>query len=172
MKTAHFLPLLALLAGVQPMARAEADNPNLLPGLFPREPFQYRAFAQYEGGSLGTDVSFEVPGDKRLVIETVSIRLETPHDQQATSVSVRTDVNGVTAWHEIPFSKSATFTTAFRTTINLYTGASPVRLYADPGSTVYVLTQRDVSTCPSDCGASSVFLSGYLVSAFSPSLAP
>ncbi len=171
MKIHYPLALVALLAGGADSLAAEAGQ-DLVPGLFPRTPFQFTAHGEFVAGSMSNEVTLEVPSGKRLVIETVTTKVEVPADHQVTSVTVRTDVGGVTAWHEIPVSKGATFTSAFKNKLNLYGGAEQVRLYADPGSTVSIMAHRDVDVCPPLCGSSMVYISGYLISEYSPSLAP
>ncbi len=69
--------------------------------VFKREPFQFTARADWQDGKLQTDVEFDVPKGKRLVIENISATLETPIGQEITSTQVRTIVNNVVAWHSV-----------------------------------------------------------------------
>jgi hypothetical protein len=138
------------------------------PEVFPREPFQFTARADFLDGSLGTDVPFDVPSDKRLVIENVSATLETPINQEITATQVRTILKGVIAWHSVFVPKTATF----EDKINIYSGGQQVRVYADPGTTVHILVNKNASSCPFPCGTTLVFISGYLLPVESPSLAP
>ena len=136
--------------------------------VFTREPFQFTARADWQDGKLQTDVEFEVPNDKRLVIENISATHESPIGQEITSTQVRTIVNNVVAWHSVYVPKTATF----ENKLNVYSGGQRVRVYADPGTKVNVLVHKNISQCPAHCGTTSVFISGYLLPAQSPSLAP
>lgn len=133
-----------------------------------REPFQFTARAEWQDGKLQTDVAFDVPGGKRLVIENISATLETQIGQEITSTQVKTVVNNVVAWHSVFIPKTATFENKF----NVYSGGQRVRIYADPETTVNVLVSRNNSQCAFPCGTTLVFISGYLLPVESPSLAP
>jgi len=134
--------------------------------VFKREPFQFTARADWQDGRLGTDVAFEVPKDKRLVIENISATLETPIGQEITATQVRTIVNNVVAWHSVVVP----ITTTFENKLNVYSGGQRVRVYADPGTTVNVLVRKNSSQCQYPCGTTQVFISGYLLPAKSPRL--
>lgn len=134
-----------------------------------RDPFQFTARADWQDGQLQTDVEFKVPKNKRLVIENISASHEAPIDQEITSTQVRTIVNNVVAWHSVFIPKTATF----ESKLNVYSGGQRVRVYADPGTTVNVLVHKNSSQCPPlSCGTTMVFISGYLLSSKSRSLAP
>jgi hypothetical protein len=135
---------------------------------FAREPFQFTARADWEDGKLQTEVAFDVPKSKRLVIENVSATLECPVAQDITSTQIRTSVANVVAWHSLFVPRTATFENTF----NLYCGGQRVRVYADAGTTVAVLVHRNANQCTAPCGTTMVFISGYLLSVQSPSLAP
>lgn len=136
--------------------------------IFKREPFQFTARADWEDGKLQTDVAFDVPKGKRLVIENISATLETPIGQEITSTQVRTVVNNVVAWHSVYIPKTATF----ENKLNVYSGGQRVRIYADPETTVNILVSKNNSQCTFPCGTTLVCISGYLLLAESPSLAP
>lgn len=136
--------------------------------VFKREPFQFTARADWQDGKLQTDVAFDVPRDKRLIIENISATLECPIGQEITSTQVRTIVNNVVAWHSVFVPKTATF----ENKLNVYSGGQRVRIYADPETTVNILVSRNNSQCTFPCGTTLVFISGYLLPAESPSLAP
>ena len=138
------------------------------PEVLPREPFHFTARADFVDGLLGTDVAFDVPSDKRLIIENVSATLETPIEQEITATQVRTVVNCVIAWHSVFVPKRATL----EDKLNVYSGGQQVRVYADPGTTVHVLVNKNAGSCPFPCGTTLVFISGYLLPVNSPSLAP
>lgn len=133
-----------------------------------REPFQFTARADWQDGKLQTEVAFDVPNNKRLVIENVSATHECPIGQEITSTQVRTVVNNIVAWHSVLVPKTANF----ENKVDVYSGGQHVRLYADPGTTVTVLVHKNVSQCPFPPGTTMVCLSGYFISDISPSLAP
>jgi len=137
-------------------------------GMVKREPFQFTARADWEDGKLQTVVSFAVPAGKQLVIENISATLECPIGQDITATQVKTVVNNVEAWHAVFVPKTGTFNNA----LNLYCGGQRVRVYADPGTTVTVLVLKNISQCQPPCGTTMVLISGYLLPANSPSLAP
>jgi hypothetical protein len=133
-----------------------------------REPFQFTAHADWQNGKLQTDVPFDVPVTKRLVIENVSATHECPITQDVTSTQVRTSVNNIIAWHSIFIPKTGTF----EDKLNIYSGGQYVRIYADPGTTVNVLVHKNSSQCTFPCGTTVVFISGYLLPVKSPNLGP
>ena len=137
-------------------------------GMAKRKPFQFKAQADWEDGKLQTEVAFAVPAGKRLVIENISATLESPIGQDITATQVKTVVNNVEAWHSVFVPKTGIFNNA----LNLYCGGQRVRVYADPGTTVTVLVHKNSSQCQPPCGMTLVFISGYLLPANSPSLAP
>lgn len=136
--------------------------------VFKREPFQFTARVDWQDGKLQTDVAFDVPKGKRLVIENISATLETPMGQEITATQVRTVVNNVIAWHSVFVPKTATF----ENKLNVYSGGQQVRIYADPETTVNVLVSKNSSQCTFPCGTTLVCISGYLLPVKSPSLAP
>ena len=135
---------------------------------FEREPFQFTARADWENGKLQTDVAFDVPNNKRLVIENISAMIECPIGQEITSTQVQTTVNNIVAWHSIFVPKTA----IFENKINIYSGGQLVRVYADPGTTVNILVHKNSSQCSFPCGTTLVFISGYLLPPMSPTLLP
>jgi hypothetical protein len=135
---------------------------------FERDPFQFTARADWEDGKLQTEVVFDVPKDKRLVIENISADIECPIGQEIISTQVKTIVNNVEAWHAVFVPKTATFENKLGT----YSGGQRVRVYADPGTEVAVLVHKNSSQCLPPCGTTLVYISGYLLAAKSPSLAP
>jgi hypothetical protein len=134
-----------------------------------REPFQFFGAEDFVTGSLASQDQFDVPSGKRLVIEHVSANLEFPIDQELTSTVVNTTVNEV----EVPHQFAIPFASTFEDRLRVHTGGQQVRLYADPGTTVIVLANRNSDSCPqTPCGSMRIFISGYLLPVDSPSLAP
>ena len=136
--------------------------------MFKREPFQFTARADWQNGQLQTEVIFNVPNKKRLVIENISVTHECPIAQDIISTQVRTSVNNIVAWHSVFVPKTGTF----ENRLNVYSGGQYVRIYADPGTTVSVLVHKNSSQCTFPCGTTLVFISGYLLPVKSPSLGP
>jgi len=136
--------------------------------VFNREPFQFTTRADWQDGKLQTEVAFDVPPKKRLVIENISATHECPVGQEITSTQVRTVVNNVIAWHSVFVPKTGNF----ENKVDVYSGGQQVRVYADPGTTVTILVHKNTSQCPFPPGTTMVFVSGYLISDKSPSLAP
>lgn len=126
--------------------------------LFQQTPFQFTARADWEDGKLQTDVQFNVPIDKVLVIENISATIECPIGQEITSTQVKTTVNNIEAWHSVFIPKTATF----ENKLNVYSGGQRVIIYADPGTTINVLVHKNISQCTPPCGTTLVFISGYL----------
>ena len=98
--------------------------------MFKREPFQFTARADWQNGQLQTEVIFNVPNKKRLVIENISATHECPIAQDIISTQVRTSVNNIVAWHSVFVPKTGTF----ENRLNVYSGGQYVRIYAEPGN--------------------------------------
>ena len=132
--------------------------------VFEREPFQFTNNLTNQSGNI-TYTSYRVPSDRRLVIETVSMRAKIPigHEILAYTIETRlTSEPGVN--HYIPVFKQARTTTA-----SYYSACQNVRLYADPGTIVLLRLHLTASAY------SFLFeptISGYLISYESPKLAP
>jgi len=141
----------------------------------PLEPFQFTARADWTGTTRAMSDSFQVPSGKRLVIENVSASVELPADQQVLSAVVATVAGDERVIHYIHVPKSATFDPDVdnmspgggqdipNNSLDIYSGAQPLRLYADPGSVVDVGVWRNDPTCRNPCGTAIVAISGYLV---------
>jgi len=136
---------------------------------YPRVPFQKAMRLQFpdkEGDVWG---SFLVPAGKRLVIETVSLRGAVPlkGDQQIIQWGIQTISGNEIMTHGLSVSPTATLPG----TINArwYSCSNQTRLYANPGTEVKGWLAR----YPTDGEPGFfMFISGYLVSLHSPSLAP
>jgi len=106
----------------------------------------------------GTEFSsFEVPADQRLTIETISGSCTSTGDARPffpTSIATTVGGKGVTYNLLAMFLATGTGSAAG---INFYfAGATMVRMYADPGTTVFAFT----GTGGSHCGVS---ISGYMI---------
>jgi hypothetical protein len=131
-------------------------------------PFQFTARADWEDGKLQTEVAFDVPKNRRLVIEHISATLECPIAQEITYVQVRTTLDKVIAWHSVFVPKTSTI----GKDLSIYCGGQRVRIYADAGTPVIVLVGKNISQCSFPCGTTMVFVSGYLLPLNSPTLGP
>ena len=107
-----------------------------------------------------TSTVFTVPDGKQLVIEFVSLSLSVPAGTSGLAF-LSTTVGGTTARHFLP--------TSFQTVFNdgaaeIRTGATPTRIYADPGTNVVF----DVHRNNGGNGEADVSVAGYLVDALAP----
>ena len=123
------------------------DNPAL-------QPFQQFLAGAMDDGELnmGDELAVTVPAGKRLVIETVSAIVTTGAGQ---NVRIRVDATaGGAAAHHLTVSKEP-WQASFD-----HTGIQSGRMYADPGTTVYIRVVRDQSTGIAVVNAA---ISGYFV---------
>ena len=138
-----------------------------------RVPFQFTAHAEWENGKLQTEVTFAVPNNKLLVIENVSASLHCPVGQEITHTQIRTSVKGIVAWHNVFIPKTTVFNDGGSPLTNVYSGGQRLRLYADPGTRVFILVGKNSSQIPDILGGGTdVYISGYLLPVKSPSLGP
>jgi hypothetical protein len=94
-----------------------------------RLPFTRQVISELPSGhQLTTDVLTTVPAGQRLVIETVSVRLELPGGQRA----LRAELVYQGARFVIPLSFTASYTG-----VDLFQGVERVELYVDPGVTLF-----------------------------------
>lgn len=128
--------------------------------VFVRDTFAFSGGESSIEGYVAT-VSFTVPADKILVIETISVQVELPLSTQSPTL-FRLNFNGGN-FHVIPLFKQGG--DASKT----FVGAQQIKVYVNPGSTVNMLVRRD-----SDISTFNYYpnVSGYLIDADSPSLAP
>ena len=99
--------------------------------------------------------SFNVPSDRRLVIEYVSGRCSRSGDVTGTKTSIFTSASGVGASHVVHLMSDELDSRFFDVTQQL-------RIYADPGSSVYMNFSMSFGPKPAfaDC---TLALSGYTV---------
>jgi hypothetical protein len=123
------------------------DNPAL-------QPFQQFLAGAMDDGELnmGDELAVTVPAGKRLVIETVSAIVTTAAGQ---NVRIRVDATaGGVAAHHLTVSKEP-WQASFD-----HKGIQSGRMYADPGTTVYIRVVRDQSTGIANVNAA---ISGHFV---------
>ena len=154
-------------------SQEEVHNTVSLKSLFKRDPFQFTAHAEWQNGSLQTEVTLHVPNNKLLVIEHVSASLHCPVGQEITHTQVRTSVKSVLAWHNVFIPKTTVFNDGGSPPTNVYSGGQGLRLYADPGTTVVILVGKNSSQIPDILGGGTdVYISGYLLPLKSPNVGP
>ena len=119
-----------------------------------RQPFQRVVSIPNPAGSLFAAGNFTVPGGKRLVIEHVSILSAVPPGQKVLLI-MNTQVEGQPADHFL----LADFQGSFGGTDRFFV-SQPIRVYADPGTSVVIRTER-TSTGGNASYAATV--SGFLV---------
>ena len=152
-----------------PGVTVENDDFNPIPvevmPAFPRMPFTFRDVASQNSGTDIT-ISFTVPSDKRLVIELATARVEPGPGGEIRFSSIQLTTNGTRAAHffSIPLSCTNCFSGG-----NTYQTAQPLRLYADPDTSVAIAVARTVGSGFYRVQGS---VSGYLVPLDSPSLEP
>jgi hypothetical protein len=114
--------------------------------------------ADFVPGFVASGDGFTVPGGKILVIEHVSVWTRMLTGQQMVRASVRTTANGQQVTHDI----RPEFVGADSGPADVHLAAEDLRLYADPGTTVFLLVERNTTTggAPVEIG-----VSGYLVDA-------
>jgi hypothetical protein len=131
---------------------------------FEREPFQFTSNLTNQSGNISY-ASYRVPSDKRLVIETVSMTAAIPIGHEIWAYTIETRLtHELEVNHYIPV-----FRQAKTTSISYYSACQDVRLYADPGTTVFLRIHLT--------GSAYSFLfaptiSGYLIPYECPNLAP
>jgi hypothetical protein len=122
--------------------------------------FQTELEIDYDAGDIGGNDSFDVPANKRLVIETLTLRATTGIGGSFGICELRTTVNGVGITHQIiPTFISSGISAdlfAFQNQVRLYADSSPV-----PGSDQVNLQANRSGTQIS--GNIKLTISGYLV---------
>lgn len=151
----HFLlaalASLALVACVPPQPAAEAT----------RMPFQRDVSIDVPAGSLTANANVNVPPGQRLVLEYISGSVRVA-GEELVRVNVVTAVDGQTVQHTLA---NQTYQRDFDPPIpadRILTWGQPLKLYADPGSTVTIVATRsenqEITPTRFDLG-----LSGYLL---------
>ncbi len=122
-----------------------------------KHPFQASVEISLPPGTEGQNGFVNVPTGKRLVIEYVSGQAFLPSGQKAL-FSVIVSLQGQTTgtWHYLESTVVGPFGSQ-----ECFQCGRMVRLYADPGTTVMLRTDRN---SPADTGLSRMTLSGHFVS--------
>ena len=138
-------------SAANPVPTRDVDNPA-------RQPFQQDQVISIHAGTFGGDATFTVPKGKRLVIEFVSIHVSYPTGQKPTFAFLQVETA-----NSNKFPNNHNFVLTFQApdlNSDVFAGASPTRLYADPGTTVTLSLRRNSSIGE---GLGSMSVSGYLV---------
>jgi hypothetical protein len=122
-----------------------------------QEPFQVYFPGSIEPGEAGTGSSlvFDVPAEKLLVIETITIGADLPCGQTIISFGIRTFVDDDSAWHYISVFNQGCNSIG-RAKVS---GCEKVRIYAESGRTVLINIKRSETAETTGFGIS---VSGYL----------
>jgi hypothetical protein len=105
-----------------------------------------------------SDPSFTVPAGKRLVIETLSIYVALAPGQLGL-VKLGTLAGGVGVTHVFPLTKTYSLSSGE----DVYTGLHSIRMYADPGSTVFITAERNTVAGIALDAVFKVVITGYYV---------
>lgn len=128
----------------------EVNNPD-------KQPFQASVELSLPPGTEGQNGFVTVPAGKRLVIEYVSGQAFLPTGQKALfSVIVSLQGQSTGTWHYLESTVVGPFGSQ-----DCFQCGRMVKLYADPGTTVMLRTDRD---SPTGTGLSRMTLSGHFVS--------
>jgi hypothetical protein len=135
-----------------PLLMRDVDNPA-------RHAFQLELDTLIPQGQQTSSNSFAIPAGKRLVIEYASGTMFSPPADARLSVHIQTIVNNTVVSHYVVPSLQGSFG---QNAANFYVASQPMKLYADPGTSITLIT--DTLGAPSDgqSGAALV-MSGYLV---------
>jgi hypothetical protein len=121
-----------------------------------------------DGATEGLATLYTVPEGKRLVIEQVSasgsIESQSVPDRNML-FAIETVAGGTSKWHALITSKDGAFSVVVSpeesTTFVYFTASQPMRVYADPGTKVYVHVRRSYIYGP--MASAGMTISGYLV---------
>jgi len=135
-----------------PLYVRDVDNPA-------HHPFAQEVNCSVPGGSKSCAASFTVDAGKELVIETASVLGTVPIGGKGFAVITVTTGGTNISSVQLPL----TFQASYAGTVDTYVGTQPLRLYADPGSTVTLEGEEqpvgsatftfDVSGYTVDCGS-------------------
>lgn len=114
--------------------------------------------ADFVPGFVANGDGFSVPSGKILVIEHVSVWTRMITGQRMVRASVRTTASGQQVTHDI----RPAFVGADSGPADVNLAAEDLRLYADPGTTVFLLVERNT---PDGGAPVEIAVSGYLVDA-------
>ena len=132
-----------------------------------RTPYNFYNFFTFRN-TTSTDTKiasydFTPSTDELLVIETVTFNVDIRPDEQLYNAIIGTTVNGKTSAHYLTIPEGIVVAR------KAYNIALPIRLYADPGTTISLSFAKNATL---DGGTVAVSLSGYLIPAGDTSLAP
>jgi hypothetical protein len=118
------------------------------------KPFQRQFTLDWVDGEDLVTGSYQVPAGFRLVIEYASLSAYLQPEGQSMFVRILTTAGGTTAFHALAVQKQEDFGV-----LKQFGAAHPVRIYADPGSTVQVSAGRVPLAGTANC---TLTLSGHL----------
>ena len=134
-----------------PLLARDVDNPA-------RQPFQAQLSFGLPFGQTGVISPVTVvPAGKQLVVEHVSVAGYMPTGQKLLQVAIWTTVGGISGEHVLTVSPQGTDSGGVN---DFFTVSQDLRLYSDPGSTIYCSGVRDNSTSTGNIAGT---ISGYLV---------
>ncbi len=134
-------------AKTSPVPIRDVENPA-------RQPFAFDSFCALVPGSDVCVVLFSIPAGKRLVIESITVEVSGPTGQKGRA-DIFTTVAGTSHGFRLSLAPVGTFSGQ-----DIMDGTHPLRLYADPTSTVSL---RGFRNSTSGDGAFAGSVSGYLV---------
>ena len=123
-----------------------------------QQPWHHSATVFLQGASGNVETVFVVPAGKRLVIESVSARVEVTPIDSVSVLNFVTSVQGFGAFQEIQVSRQGSDLNGNA----IYVGTHAVRAYADPNTNVQVQFGR--SSIANNASA-VITLVGHLVNA-------
>lgn len=146
-----------------------SNDPVPVVNTFPREPVNFTKLISCDVGAILTHPIFTVPDDKRLVIETVSVLVAIPVDDEA-----RFGIHVLGACtHDCPNFLTEVYIPLFEArwavTTQTFVGTQSLRMYAEPGDSIGISLDR--LSCEGPFWV-SVNFSGYLLPLDSPTLSP
>ena len=121
-----------------------------------KQPYQRMLVLSLDPGKFSDSVSFSVPAGVRLVVEMASANATMPVGQKVT-VNVATTGGGLNGRAWLALTAQGAISGADR-----YNAAQPLRMYADPGTTV---TFQAVRSDSSSTASLNFSVAGYLVNA-------
>jgi len=157
------VPMVTLFAALSTLAHAENTKSVIVEGqpiTTQRSKIQTNADVQISLGTgvinPGSQLVYEVPALKRYVVETVSVWTFTTNCSFFITPSITTTSGGEISEFRLPVPDRTFFANGG---FYLHSLTLPVKLYADPGSSVFANIFRSAA----DCSATArVSLSGYL----------
>jgi hypothetical protein len=121
-----------------------------------RQAFSFQDNSGFINGGEGASVTFTVPSGKRLVIEFVSEFVALQSGQRLSRATIQTESNGNPLLSDLLPIFSGTLANGF----DDGAAAQDLRLYADAGTNVILLANRDLTAGTGELHAA---VSGYLI---------